>query len=311
MAYSDTNRAATCAEGATSGAACCACGATVLSPHLRVAGSPGREGFAPTTDRYGVALADIVRCSACGHMQLAAFPPTESLTESYAETESHDYLNEEAGQRATARSSLEALESHVPAGTLLDVGCWVGFLLDEASKRGWETRGVEPSHFASSHARDRFQLDVVTGGLEHLPEGAGPFDAVFLGDVLEHLVDPGATLARVHARLRPGGVVALALPDAGSRPARAMGRRWWSILPTHVQYFTRSSITRLLTGQGFEVVDLVTAPKTFSIAYYLGRVGGYSPRLAAALIRTAAALGLADRLWAPDFRDRMLVLARR
>ena len=42
------------------------------------------------------------------------------------------------------------------------------------------------------------------------------------------------------------GTQALALPDAGSRTARALGARWWSVLPTHVQYFTRRSMAGLL-----------------------------------------------------------------
>ena len=44
--------------------------------------------------------------------------------------------------------------------------------------------------------------------------------------------------------------------------------------------------------------------------YYLERVGGYSPRLARLLVRGARAARLVDRMWAPDFRDRMAVIAR-
>ena len=53
-----------------------------------------------------------------------------------------------------------------------------------------------------------------------LPVGA--FDAVTMGDVLEHLVRPDAALERIAGLLRPGGVLWLALPDAGSRVARTM-----------------------------------------------------------------------------------------
>ena len=47
---------------------CAACGSTALEPHLRVGGDAGPEGLVPTTDRFGSALADIVRCRACGHI---------------------------------------------------------------------------------------------------------------------------------------------------------------------------------------------------------------------------------------------------
>ncbi|MEA2473371.1 MAG: hypothetical protein QOE06_1286, partial [Thermoleophilaceae bacterium] len=108
-----------------------------------------------------------------------------------------------------------------------------------------------------------------------------------------------------------GGVVWIATPDAGSRAARLLGARWWSVIPTHLHLFTRRSLTRLLELHGFEVLALGTSPKTFSVEYYLNRLAGYWPPLARALVALARALGLADRLWTPDFRDRMYVVARR
>jgi hypothetical protein len=54
--------------------ACAACGGTDLEPHLQVAGEMGDQGLIPTTDRFGTALSDIVRCRGCGHMQRERFP---------------------------------------------------------------------------------------------------------------------------------------------------------------------------------------------------------------------------------------------
>lgn len=128
--------------------------------------------------------------------------------------------------------------------------------------------------------------------------------------MIEHLRSPSDALARLRSLLAPGGVLWLALPDAGSAVARALGRRWWSVIPTHTQYFTRGSLAGLLNRGGFEVLDVATAPKAFTVSYYLGRVGGYSPAAGRALQRAAGATGVADRIWAPDVRDRMAVLAR-
>src|SRR5436190_2049007 len=197
---------------------CAVCGGAALRAHLRVAGDAGTEGLIPTTDRFGTALDDIVRCEACGHMQLARFPTDTELAQAYADAASDDYVEEEAGQRETARRVLERIERHAARGALVDLGCWVGFLLAEARDRGWETVGVEPSAFASQYARERLGLDV-----------------------------------------------------------RHLG----------------------------------TAPKAFSVRYYLERIGGYSPGVARGLVRATEAAGIADRMWASDFRDRMLVIAAR
>jgi SAM-dependent methyltransferase len=290
--------------------ACAACAATVLVPHLKVADARA-EDLIPTTDRFGAALGDIVRCTACSHMQLDRFPTEAELGEAYGEAASDDYVEEEAGQRATARVALERIERFAPArGAILDLGCWVGFLLAEARERGWETVGVEPSEFASSYARERLGLDVIRAGLLEAELGDRQFQAVVMGDVIEHLPDPAGALDRMAELLAPGGIAYFALPNAGSRLARRMGARWWSVIPTHVQYFTRPSLFTLLRRRGWEPLWAGTAPKAFTVRYYLERIGGYSPAAANALVGAASAAGVADRMWAPDFHDRMAVIAR-
>lgn len=288
---------------------CAACTSTVLVPHLKVADARA-EDLIPTTDRFGAALGDIVRCLACGHMQLDRFPTEAELGEAYGEAASEDYVEEEAGQRETARIALERIERHVAPGAILDLGCWVGFLLAVARERGWQTLGVEPSEFASTYARERLGLEVIRDDLFEADLGGRRFDAVVMGDVIEHLPRPADALDRMAEMLNPGGVAYLALPDAGSRLARRMGARWWSVIPTHVQYFTRPSLFTLLRRRGWEPLWAGTAPKSFTVRYYLERIGGYSPAVAGALVGAASAAGVAEAMWAPDFRDRMAVIAR-
>ena len=289
---------------------CRACGKGPLADHLKVK-TPDGSQLVATTTRYGSAPADIVRCESCGHMQVAQFPTEAQLDEAYAEVTEAAYLDQESGQRATAARALERIERHVHRGRLCDLGCWVGFLVSEAERRGWEAWGVEPSEFASEFARDRLGLRVQEATLASadLPEGA--FDAVVLDDVIEHLPNPGEALERVRALLSGDGVLHMTLPDAGSRVARVLGARWWSVIPTHVQYFTRRSLAELLTRHGFTVEWMDTAPKAFTMAYYLERLEGYSAPASSAAVSAAQRIRVADRLVWPDFRDRVAVVARR
>lgn len=289
---------------------CVACGGQQLTGHWRVAGRAGPDGLIPTTQAYGTALADVVRCGTCGHMQLERFPNQADLREAYEAAESEAYVAEAAGQRETARRALAHLETVVRPGALLDLGCWTGFLLAEAKERGWEGLGVEPSRFAAAYAREQLDLSVVEADLLDADLGGRRFRAVVMADVLEHLPDPGAALRRVAGLVEPDGAVCLMLPDAGSRVARGLGARWWSVLPTHVQYFTRQSLGVLLERSGYRVSLVTTAPKAFSVDYYLERIAGYAPRLSGGLRRAAARVGVGRRMWAPDFRDRMLVIAQ-
>ena len=301
---------------------CAACGAACLVAHLKVAGDAGPDGLIPTTDRFGTALADIVRCTACGHRQTEPMPADAVLESAYAQAASEDYVAEEAGQRETARRVLQRIEAQltpVPIAphnggprhrTLLDLGCWVGFLLSEAAERGWDATGVEPSGFASAYARDVLGLDVRTADLFETELPLRHYDAIVMGDVIEHLPRPGEALERMSELLRPGGIAWMALPDAGSVVARGLRSRWWSVIPTHVQFFTRGSLRTLLERHGWTVLELTSSPKAFSVRYYLERVGGYSPALARLLVRAAQTARIADRMWAPDFHDRMAAIAR-
>ena len=292
---------------------CAACGSEDLDPRMRVGGEVGAEGLIPTTKEFGTALGDIVGCRRCGHMQLDRFPTEDELSAAYAVAESDDYVEEEAGQRHSFAAVLERVERYAPdRGALLDVGCWVGFLLAEARERGWrECVGIEPSTFASRYARDRLGLDVRTEDLFTAELPAGHWDVVVMGDVLEHLTRANAALDRVAGLVKPGGVLALELPDAGSRVARLLGPRWWSVIPTHVHYFTRDSATTLVARHGFDPLYVATDPKSFTVRYYLDKGGGYLPGVSQALVAGAERLGMAERMWTPDFRDRMLLLARR
>ena len=278
---------------------------------MSVAGEMGEDGLIPTTKAFGTALADIMRCADCGHMQLERFPGDSELDAAYAEAASDDYVDEEAGQRESARRVLERIERFAQPGPLLDLGCWVGFLMAEAGARGWSPVGIEPSTFASGYARERLGLDVRTEDLFTAELSEGHFSAVVMGDVLEHLTRAGEALERVATLLAPEGVLVLLLPDAGSRVARILGRRWWSVIPTHIHYFTRRSARTMLDRHGFDTLAVATDPKAFTVGYYIDKGSGYLPGASRAMHRAADRVGMAERMWVPDFRDRMIVVARR
>jgi SAM-dependent methyltransferase len=217
-------------------------------------------------------------------------------------------LGEEDGQVATATRDLEVLERWVRPGRLLDVGCWTGSFLVAAARRGWTAEGLEPSAWACKRARAR-GCDVREATLDAVDLQEGTYQAIVATDVIEHLIDPGQAVAALQAALSVGGAVFLTVPDAGSGVARTLGPRWWSVLPMHVQYFTRDSMTMLLERHGLEVVWIATHPKAFSVGYYADRLSAFLPVVGRVAPMTARWLRLAQRVVAPDLRDRMAVIA--
>lgn len=294
---------------------CIVCGSTAAEPPFRAPtegtdGGVNADAFRPSADAYGRPTAAVMRCLRCGHASVAAPPDPEVVADAYVRAVDPVSVREEAGQVATARRDLADIERFVAPARVLDVGCWTGSFLVAAAERGWEPLGVEPSRWAVTRAKER-GVPVVEGDLGSLAGLGAAFRLVSMCDVLEHLVDPAEALARVGELIEPGGVLFVTVPDAGSRVARALGRRWWSVLPMHLQYFTRSSLERLLHDHGFDVVSVRTHSKVFSVRYYAERLGGYSRAAGSLAVRVADGVRLADRPISLDLRDRVAVVARR
>jgi 2-polyprenyl-3-methyl-5-hydroxy-6-metoxy-1,4-benzoquinol methylase len=180
-----------------------------------------------------------------------------------------------------------------------------------AADQGWDAEGIEPSAWAVGRATERGLA--VRQGVLGATDGlaAGSCTAVVACDVLEHLLDPAGAVAHLAEVLEPGGVLFATVPDAGSRLARLMGRRWWSVLPMHVQYFTRSSFSRVLEANGLAVRRVETHAKLFSRRYYGERIGEFVPVAGPTVAKAIGRTQGADRLIGPDFRDRMAVVAQR
>jgi SAM-dependent methyltransferase len=262
------------------------------------------DALRPSSELYGVPAGRILRCRTCGHSFVEQPPDVEE----YENTEDPVTIREEPGRIATARRDLAEIERFVAPGRILDVGCWTGSFLIAARARGWEAVGIEPSKWATEQARGD-GLDVRTTTLD--AHGLAPqgFRLIVLNDVIEHVADPAASVQILASLLEPGGSVFMATPDAGSTMARLLGRRWWSVLPMHLQYFTRGSLALLLQRHGFRVRWTKTHAKSFSARYYAERLGGYSSMLERLALGTLDTIRRSDRMVSPDFHDRMAVLA--
>jgi SAM-dependent methyltransferase len=144
-------------------------------------------------------------------------------------------------------------------GRLLDVGCGVGDLMAALERHGWDVVGLEPSRVACSHAAGR-GLEVHCGTIDEAPWGDSTFDAIVFNHALEHIPNPEDALRRAAALLRPGGILAVAVPNFGSWQRRLFGSRWFQLdLPRHLQHFDRGSLGSLATRAGLQPLEFRTA----------------------------------------------------
>jgi len=151
-----------------------------------------------------------------------------------------------------------------PGGRVLDVGCASGGLLALLRTRAGHLAGLEVSASAAQ-AASSIADHVVQGALAdpELPFEAGSFDLVVLADVLEHLPDPAAGLARAKDWCRPGGAVLVSVPNVAHWQARVtlLRGRWpqtdsGTFDSSHLRWFTRDALGALLAGAGLREVEL-------------------------------------------------------
>ncbi len=136
-----------------------------------------------------------------------------------------------------------------PGGRFLEIGCATGDVLAELEGEYPVVRGIELSQEACAEAGRR-GLEVFCGTLEEY-EPTEQYDLVFMSHVIEHVLDPVATVAKIESLLAPGGVLYLETPNVGSLDARVWKQRWGLIhYPRHLYLFDRATIRSLIESAG-------------------------------------------------------------
>jgi SAM-dependent methyltransferase len=180
-------------------------------------------------------------------------------------------------------------------GTLLEIGCSLGFLLDAFRQDGWRVRGVEPFYQACRHAQEDLRLDVINGILETAALPDSSFDVVLLNHVIEHLEDPARTLHEVNRILKPGGHFVIETPRYDTLMFKLLGRRERSVsCGGHLYFFTTRTLRNLYEAAGFKTVQVDYVGRSLTaerLCYNLG-VMSKSPKVKRSLERAAERLKL-------------------
>ena len=244
----------------------------------------------------------VVRCQVCGLGRVDPLPQEADLEALYDEAyfttgtytgaahtggmDGHLTLYDRPGGREASLRYQGHLVAQLerfwpqPRGRLLDVGCGAGYFLDAARAAGWEVQGVELSPAAARVGRERLRLDIFQGTLAEAAFADVQFDVVTLFEVVEHLRDPGEVLTEVARILKPGGVVAVQVPNdqhAYRNWVSGARNRWWVIPPLHLFYFTEPTLKRWLEDLGLEVLALAAEGNAGNDAVTLLRAHSRTP----------------------------------
>ncbi|HTY36179.1 MAG TPA: class I SAM-dependent methyltransferase [Bacteroidota bacterium] len=164
-----------------------------------------------------------------------------------------------------------------PSGEFFEIGCGMGYFLNFAKQNGYSVSGIEYARLGVRSCRDKFGLDVRQGSIEDFTVTPEAFDVVFMGDVLEHLIQPLEMLTKVHEMLKPSGVAALEVPamfnSLAGRAAvagmRLLGKNKKMMLPPyHVNEFAPKTLRSIIKRAGFRdavIVQRIKPPSAITL----------------------------------------------
>jgi SAM-dependent methyltransferase len=145
-------------------------------------------------------------------------------------------------------------------GELLDIGCGTGNFLAAARDAGYSVSGIELDRNAARFAKDQLGLPRVLGltiseFAERYPDDK--FDVVTFFEVLEHQAAPAEFVEKVKTCLRPGGYIALSVPN---RERWLTGPDTLDYPPNHFLRWNAGALRNLLSGRGFEILSVREQP---------------------------------------------------
>lgn len=228
-----------------------------------------------------------------GFLEVVDRPTPEALSEYYAQT----YFQNEASSSFRKSYSAEELEvielriaqkagqargllSNDQPGNLLDVGCGEGFVLKFFERIGWQVQGIDYSRAGVQQVNPAYADHVEQGDvfelLEYRIASKKQYDLVWLGNVLEHVLDPVSLLQSLRRLVAPDGLLVVTVPNDGTAyheelyAAGAIPDRFWIAMPDHMSYFTADSLRR--TAEATEW-DCLAIQGDFPIDLFLAHEG--------------------------------------
>jgi SAM-dependent methyltransferase len=264
----------------------------------------------------------LVRCDACGLSYVNPRPTPAALGRHYPD----DYhcsrpvedaprwmqplARLEVRQQAAGRvRSIERTLGRISADAkILDVGCGRNALLQLIQEtRGASGLGIDMKSEAVAYVRDVLKMPVKQGTLLDAELEDAQFDLALMINYLEHEPDPMRVLAETRRVLKPGGHIAIEIPDPEGVPARWFKSHWANLdLPRHLVFFDRKTLKRALAESGFEVVShhRYALPMYIGFSVYLGLGGSNLMRHWEAVSALSYSLGaplLPAMPWLPEF----------
>jgi 2-polyprenyl-3-methyl-5-hydroxy-6-metoxy-1,4-benzoquinol methylase len=153
------------------------------------------------------------------------------------------------------RTKRRIMEFSLAGKRMLEIGVGTGSFSNMMRTSGYAVQGCDLSGSTCELVKKRFNIPMHHGHVWTMPAGQ-LFDVVVMNHVLEHVADPLRLLREVRQRIKPGGILHVAVPNINSWSAQFPG--WTSYEPYHLTYFTPQNLRYALEFCGYKIEFLAT-----------------------------------------------------
>lgn len=202
---------------------------------------------------------DIWRCHQCRVMFRNPRPTQQEIIRSYETGLTYAQWQKETNIREILwRERVGIVSRHMSSGKLLDIGTGDGFFLSLLGTR-YDISSTEISTAGALHANQRGFSPRIGDFLE-LDYTDESFDVITLWHVLEHVLQPGRLLRKIHKVLKTNGILALAVPNE----QHSLIFNAWQEMPLgkleygqeiHVTHFLPGVLKNYLKKNGFDLLE--------------------------------------------------------
>jgi len=196
----------------------------------------------------------LVKCQSCKFVFCEPIPTERELEKHYENYGRNDYLSLLTIKRY--HEILDSFEPYRKTNKLIDVGCGIGYFLEEAKKRGWEVYGTEFTDEAIEICSKK-GIKMNKGVLNPNNYDSQEFDVITSFEVIEHINNPQEELANFYKILRKGGLVYCTTPNFNSL-LRYRLKEKYNVLcyPEHLSYYTPKTLKYVFEKEGFRTKNI-------------------------------------------------------
>lgn len=133
------------------------------------------------------------------------------------------------------------------------------------AKQGWEVKGLDFSRagieIMNPDILQYVKLGDVFESLNDEIRKKKKYDLVWLGNVLEHVLEPIDLLQQLREIVVENGILVVTVPNDGNAYHESLfddgliKNRFWIAIPDHISYFTKNSLKRVAEVTGWQCLS--------------------------------------------------------